>query len=156
VSRVSHAGRLKSLERKDGPTGWQAEFYATLHEMQREQDAAVTLVKVAQALAGTVMQPRYVDNGDRDPAPELAARSPPPELFETTARRVPRARPRLDHRTEATLDEVLKEPWQQEEQTSCGLILVPMPSQVPPPEGWVDPWGGSEFLFPSYANSEEE
>jgi hypothetical protein len=157
VSRANHARRLRSLERpKVG--GWLAEFHQAIRENDREQVAAVTMVRVAQALAGTVMQPRWVDNGNRDPAPELASRTPPPpELLEITARRARREPQRLDHHTEATWEEAFRQPWVAEPlRPACGQILVAAPSQVPRPEGWIDPWGGSEFVFPSYAEGEEE
>jgi len=157
VSRAGHERRLRALE-GSRTESWAVRLRDDLLKMEHIRTAHVAMVEFAQALAGTVMQPRYVNDGRRDPAPELAARSLPPELPEAAAaRRVPREPPRLDHRTEATLDEVLKEPWVSEpEQPACGQILVPAPSEVPRPDGWVDPWGGSEFVFPSYAGGEEE
>ena len=157
MSRIAHERRLRALE---GPKteSWLARLHADLCELGRIQTAHVTMVEFAQALAGTVMQPRYVNDGRHDPAPELKSQPPSPELLEAAAaRRVPREPPRLDHRNEATLEEVAKEPWVQEPaQPACGQILVPAPSEVPKPEGWVDPWGGSEFVFPSYAGVQEE
>jgi hypothetical protein len=156
VSRTRHERRLRALE-GPGTDGWLARFHADVRELDRRTTAAATLVRFAQALAGTVMQPRYVNDGSRDPAPELAARSPPPDLPEAAVKRAPREPPRLDHHTEATLEQVLKEPWVSEPlRPACGQILVPAPSQVPRPEGWVDPWGGSEFVFPSYASGAKD
>jgi hypothetical protein len=156
VSRIAHERRLRSLE---GPkTGsWLARLHADVSELDRIRTAHVTLVRFAQALAGTVMQPRYANDGRRDPAPELAARPPPAAFPEAAVNRVRQEPPRLDHHTEATLEQVAKEPWVSEPlRPACGQILVPAPSEVPRPEGWVDPWGGSEFVFPSYAGGEEE
>ena len=72
MSRTGHARRMKSLERADGPGGWLADYHAAIRDLNREEEAAVTLVRVAQALAGTVMQPRWVDGGSHDSARETA------------------------------------------------------------------------------------
>jgi hypothetical protein len=157
VSRAGNTRRLRALE---GPRteSVPARLRDDLLELERIRNAHVTMVRFAQALAGTVMQPRYVNDGRHDPAPELAARSPSPELPEAAAApRVAREPPRLEHHTEATLERVLKEPWVSEPlRPACGQILVPAPSEVPRPKGWVDPWGGSEFVFPSYAGVGDE
>jgi hypothetical protein len=157
MSRAGHERRLRALE---GPkTGsWIARLRADVLELERIRTAHVTMVQFAQALAGTVMQPRYANDGRHDPAPELAANARRLDVPEAAAaKRAPREPPRLEHHTEATLEQVLKQPWVSEPlRPACGQILVPAPSQVPRPKGWVDPWGGSEFVFPSYAGGEEE
>jgi hypothetical protein len=157
VSRAGHERRLRALE-GSRTESWAVRLRDDLLKMEHIRNARVAMVEFAQALAGTVMQPRYVNDGRHDPAPELAARPPSPELLEAAgAPRAPREPPRLEHHTEATLEQVLKEPWVSEPaQPACGQILVPAPSEVPKPKGWVDPWGGSEFVFPSYAGGEEE
>ena len=50
----------------------------------------------------------------------------------------------------------MKQPWVGLEPIEPSVPPSEQPPQLPRPKGWIDPWGGGGFLFPSYAGDEPE
>jgi hypothetical protein len=126
---------------------------------RQERDATLALVAFAQALAGTVL-PDVL--GARHPGlsgaeGSSAAFSPQEDArlrrLVTSAQsrapsvRAPGPRQRLDHRTEATTEEVLQEEWLDQTKPDAN------PGPPPRPEPGFEPWG---IITPSYARDPDD
>lgn len=154
---ASHRRRLDARAPTERPL-----TLAELLEDSDEQKAAKA-VKAVCAFARALVAPVPATPGARHSSGAVMDEQARPSA-EVTSRgsRAPDARPRkteperLDPREVVTFEEAMKQPW---------IGLEPIKPSVPPedrppqprrPKGWIDPWGGGGFLFPSYARDEQE
>ena len=145
---ASHRRRLDALAPTERPR--------TLGELLEDSDEekAVKAVKAVCAFARSLVAaeppPQETGGGDRC-APTVQA---------TPRAQVPPAAPpkpeRLDPRQEVTFEEAMKQPWIDIEPIKPSVPPEDQPPQPRRPKGWIDPWGGGGFLFPSYAADEPE
>jgi hypothetical protein len=153
VSSASHRRRFEAVARRqsgeeagaESGKGSGDQYIAAVHEAdrrrQQEKQAATALVAFAQALAGTVLQPRVHAGGNHDPARE--------PVLPATPRRARDIEPeRLDPRAEVTWEEAMRQALRNQTKAD--------PSPPRRPTDRVDPWPGGEFLIPSYARDPEE
>jgi len=143
--------RLDVVERKTlVATGQRAvdEFDAAVAAHAREKAAKVSMVRFAQALAGTAMQSPQA-------APEKA---PPPRAPRAPAvKRQPAERPWPDQHTKVTWDAAMSVPFITPDYgVSYGAVMVEQPAEKLYAKNGFDPWPGQEVLIPSYARKPEE
>lgn len=153
---ASHRRRLDALAPTERPL--------TLGELLEDSDEEKAVKAVCAFARALVAPPPPATPGARHSS---AAFSPPKDArpsAEVTLResRGPSAHPpdtkpeRLDPREVVTFEEAMRQPWIGIEPIKPS---VPPEDQPPPPRrprGWIDPWGGGGFLFPSYAGDEQE
>ena len=94
MSITGHRNRLEGLRptHRSKMDQWWDEWLKALHAHEREQKAALAMVEVAQALAGTVMQPRTF-GGSAPPQPVAAAPRAAPPIREPGPRWTKTVRP---------------------------------------------------------------
>jgi len=141
---ASHRRRLDALAPTERPR-----TLGELLEDSDEEKAVKAICAFARALVTAESPPQQIGGGNgREPGHQAARREPA-----ASAARKPE---RLDPRQEVTFEEAMKQPW---------IGIEPIKPSVPPedrppeprrPKGWIDPWGGGGFLFPSYAGDEQE
>jgi hypothetical protein len=126
VSTGSHGRRLDAKERRRRSSGRSSgeAYIAAVYEADRLRDeekaAATAMAGFAQALAGTVMQPRAREHGSPETRP--TARDTKPERLEPPSER---RRPRHDEIL--TWDEAMQIPWHD------GNLGVDLPLPAPRP-----------------------
>lgn len=153
---ASHRRRLDALAPTERPR--------TLGELLEDRDEEKAVKAICAFARSLVAAPPQTTLGARHSS---AAFSPPKDArpsAEVTPResRAPRgpsaAREpeRLDPREVVTFEEAMKQPWIGIEPIQPSVPPSEQPPQAPRPRGWIDPWGGGGFLFPSYAGDEQE
>ena len=119
------------------------EFDAANAARAREKAAMMSMVRFAQALAGTVMQ-----------SPQAAPAKPRPRRA-PAAKRQPAERPRPDQHTEVTWDEAMSVPFITPDYgASYGAVMVEQPAEKLYPKNGFDAWPDS--VIPSYAAKAEK
>ncbi len=140
MSFANHRRRFDVVGRPGGKAAhsYDAAVEALDRRLAEERAPALAMVALAQALAGTVMQPPEKSLAEPVAEPEEA----PPAEPELPAG----PKPRLDMHTPATLEQVLSEPWIETPPVD------PNPPPPPKPRGF-EAWG---LEIPSYARRQPE
>jgi hypothetical protein len=141
MSIASHGRRLDAL----APTERQRTL-GELLEDSAEEKAVKALCAFARALVAAVPPLRCEPSIQTARRAQMPPAAPPP----------PPKPERLDPREVVTFEEAMRQPWVGLEPIEPSVPPSEQPPQLPRPKGWIDPWGGGGFLFPSYATDEPE
>jgi hypothetical protein len=139
----NHGRRLKSIGGSPGKDAFNADVEAMNRGLERDKAPALAMVAFAQHLAGTVMPGARHSSAASLPAKEKIARL----SAEATPRESRAPSKRLDMHTEATLEQVLAEKWED------GTTQAPNPGPPPRPDPGFEAW---DPIIPSYARKPEE